>query len=303
MINTKASKFSPLTHTCTSQHTMNLVYAFLLFFSVAAILVHGQLNERLSSKAIFTGVDNTDPDASRVKIFRNPRNHASAIASIIANRAQSNFFLPKTLAREKLPDHFYKFASSLPTRTILKSTRKRDFFLDLTGDLNQFKEVITANYVPLSGKADDAASAFVEQIPQSLDTQSDESWALVLITIHGGDNDQIAFDISWINVLLSFDNGSVIIPEQTAYMSQGSYKVETDQLVRNADLLADLFSTIEVAEFEDELSTPEPEAPGQLLNDWLLGSDHTWESESLPLIYTNRRRQNLYPLLQLRVGL
>jgi hypothetical protein len=142
------------------------------------------------------------------------------------------------------------------------------------------------------------------RFPQRLDTQSDESWVLVLITIHGGDDNKIAFDISWINVLLSFDaNGSVIIPEQTAYMSQGSYNVETDKLVDNADLLADLFPTIEVAEFEDELSTPEPEAPGQLLNDWLLGSDHTWESESLPSLYTNRRRQSLYPLLQLRVGL
>jgi len=123
------------------------------------------MTERLSSKAIFTGVDNSNPDASRVKIFRNPRNHAAAVASIIATRAQTNFFLPKTLAREKLPNHFYKFASSLPTRTIFKSTRKRDFFLDLTGDLNQFKELIAANYVPLSGKADYAASAFVEQIP------------------------------------------------------------------------------------------------------------------------------------------
>ncbi|KAF9364267.1 hypothetical protein BGX34_002029 [Mortierella sp. NVP85] len=281
---------------------MNLLYAILLFFS-AVILVHGQQTERLSSKAVFTGVDNTNPDASRVKIFKDPRNHATAVASIITTRAQSNLFVPNTLAREELPNHFYKFASSLPTRTIFKSTRKRDFFLDLTGDLNQFKETIATNYVPLSGKADYAASAFVEQIPRRLDTQSDESWVLVLITIHGGDNDEISFDISWINVLLSSDNGSVIIPEQTAYMSQGSYKVETDVLVDNANLLADLFSTIEVAEFEEELSTSEPEASSQLLNDWLLGSDHTWESESLPSTYTNRHRQRLYPLLQLRVGL
>jgi hypothetical protein len=257
----------------------------------------------LSSKAIFTGVDNTQSSAFGEKIFRSPRNHASAIASIIATRAQSSSFLPKTLARDKLPDHFYKFASSLPTHTLLKSTRKRDFFLDLTGDLEQFEEAITANYVPLSGKADYAASEFLEQIPQRLDTQSDESWVLVLITIHGGDNNKIAIDISWINVLLSFDSGSVIVPMQTAYMSQGSYDVVADELVNNAKLLADLFPTIDVETFEDELSTPEPEAPGQLLDDWLLGSDHTWESESLPSIYTNRRRQSLYPLLRQRVGL
>lgn len=219
------------------------------------------------------------------------------------NHARSNSFSPRIVPREALSGHFYKFASSLPTRTILKSTRKKDSFLDLTGGLDQLKEMIAANYVPLSGKADIAASAFVEQIPQFRKERSDESWVLVLITIHGEDNAKITLDISWVNILLSVsDDGSVSIPVQTAYMYQGSYSVDGLELILNAQRYSEKYRKVDTRAFQFLLTTPALEAPSQLLREWLFEPDHPCESESNPSKYANRRRQSLYTLLQLRMG-
>jgi hypothetical protein len=263
-------------------------------YIVAAILVQGK--SVASSKAIFIGVDNTDPNASGAAIFRDPRNHATAAASVIGFSSKQANFKPKEQgldATHREYQAFFQKAVSFPgffTREAPYST------LHLTGDLDQFKEQISANYIPLSGKADVAASAFVEQIPESTEQESSGAWTLVLVTIYGDESDTISVDISSIEVQVSVNgDGSVSLQKQTAQLNQHVVQVNRSFFVNYADTLSSRIPKESIETFKDELTTPNSKDRSQLLKDWLFGSNHACKSES-PLAH---RRQRLYPLLQL----
>ncbi|KAF9364278.1 hypothetical protein BGX34_002040 [Mortierella sp. NVP85] len=273
---------------------MNLVYSLLLLFSVVAILVQGR--SVVSSKAIFIGVDKTDPNAYGAAIFRDTRNHATAVASIIGFSSKQSNFRPKEQGFDVTPREYQAFvqkAVSFPG-FVLALTNPRD--LKLKGGLDQFREEILANYIPISGKAEVVASAFVEQIPESTEPESSGTWTLVLVTIFGEELHQVYADISSIEVEVSVnDDGSVSLQEQTARLTQQTVQVNPRFLIDNADTLSNRIPTENIETFKDELTTPNSEGRSQLLKDWLFGSNYACKSES-PLVH---RRQRLYPLLQL----
>ncbi|KAK3822997.1 MAG: hypothetical protein J3Q66DRAFT_137110 [Benniella sp.] len=271
---------------------MNLVHSLLLLFS--AILVQGR--SVASSKAIFIGVDNSDPNAYGADIFRDPRNHATAAASVIGFSSKQSGFRPKEQGLYATPEKYQAFLQKAGTFPGFVSTQRNTRDLRLTGDLDQFKEQISANYIPISGKADIEASAFVEQIPESTESEWSGAWTLVLVTIYGEEYNTIYVDISSIEVEVSVHgDGSVSLREQTAKLTQETLRVNADFFVHYAETLAGKIQKEDIATFKDELTTPNSEGRSQLLKDWLFGSNHACKSE-FPLVH---RRQRLYPLLQL----
>ncbi|KAK3822998.1 MAG: hypothetical protein J3Q66DRAFT_366212 [Benniella sp.] len=273
---------------------MNLVHSLLLLFLVAAILVQGR--SVVSSKGIFIGVDNTDPNASGADIFRDPRNHATAAASVIGFASKQSGFRPKEQGLRTTLREFQAFHQKIVMFPGFMLTQRPYSNLDLTGDLDQFKEQISANYVSIMGKADVAATAFVEQIPESAEPESSGTWTLVLVTIYDDESNNIFVDIASIEVEVSVNgDGSVSLRAQIAKLNQSTVQVITGVLIANADRFGSAIQTKKIETFKDELTTANSEVRSQLLKDWLFGSNHACKSE-FPLVH---RRQRLYPLLQL----
>ncbi|KAK3806735.1 MAG: hypothetical protein J3Q66DRAFT_375061 [Benniella sp.] len=248
---------------------MNLVYSLLILLSVVAI--PAQALVVVSSKAIFTGVDNSDPDASAFDTFHDPRNHVTAVASVIEGFLKHANFRPKEHGYNETRDQYYAFERAVPTFEYFVEKSRRLGVLKLTGDLGQFQDAIADNYEPITGKADVtasavAASAFAEQIPQYVDPALSGSWNplrslfLVLITVHGGEDNKIGVDISAINVHIDIDEstGLVAIKEQIANLRQDTFQLDPYGFVTFTERFS-MYQKVSVANILDDLSTPKPE--------------------------------------------
>ncbi|KAK3806736.1 MAG: hypothetical protein J3Q66DRAFT_375062 [Benniella sp.] len=170
---------------------MHLVYSLLLLFSApgpqptssdlsydllaVATLVQGVEVIAVSSKALFTGIDTTDPTAPIDEIFHTFKNHATATASLLEYYSRQSNFHPKQHGLYTSEDDFGLFLSKFSSLRAF-GLKRSEYEIDLEGGLDQLKEAIAATYIPPSGNADEAASAFVNQIPQSADPHLYGTW-------------------------------------------------------------------------------------------------------------------------------
>lgn len=128
-----------------------------------AVVILAQSLYIVSSKAIFTGVDHSDLNASGEDIYLDPKNHAIAASSAIHNISEATDFRPKgyglTIENDRLHDFLFSLSSFETFEYV--DTDQRD--LELTGGRDQLKEAIAAVYAPLPGSinADVAASMLV----------------------------------------------------------------------------------------------------------------------------------------------
>ncbi|KAF9366784.1 hypothetical protein BGX34_007558 [Mortierella sp. NVP85] len=277
---------------------MQLVYSLLLLFSVVVIAVQGQ-EVAMSIKTLFTGVDNSDPNASVFDVMLEPKNHATATATILQYFAAQKDFHPKQQGLYRSADKLveYEFIIGFFRPFVFKS--KQNPVLKLEGGPIQLKEAIAAAYSPISGKADVVAAAFVDQIPSSADQSLSGIWDLAVITIHAEEDNKITLDMSTLEIGILVDNdGSVLIPPQDAGLFQVTHELDPEHLLEDiADFFDDL-SKVDAETFADNFSTPNPEGSNPSLAALLFGSDHSCEDKPMPFKYTHRR-QRLYRLSRL----
>jgi hypothetical protein len=269
--------------------------AFLLLL-VVVILAHGQEIVVASSKAIFTGVDHFDPDSNGLDILFDPDNHVTATASILDYFAKQQKFQPKADGVYKNDKQYLDFLDSVKNFRSFAPRKDNNVLLELTGGLDQLKEAITAGYVPLSGRSDAVASAFVEQIPSSSDPSLSGYWDLILMTIHGAEDNKITFELSELQVLISVnDAGSVSIPPQESLIYRDVFVVDPDYLPEDALPFLNDLSVVNATTFVD-LFTSKSERRSLSLDAWFLGSDHPCEEKATPSKYA-QHRQMLYRML------
>lgn len=270
---------------------MRFAHSLLLLCSVVAVVVKGDL---ATSKTIFTGVDNSDPSAQGADVFRDPRNHAKAAASIIGYSADQANFKPKEHGIQETPQAFDDFqakASKFPGFLMQANSVRQ---LNLTGELNNFRDEVIKNYLPEAGKPDVAAAAFAEQIPGSSDGGSLGTRVLVLISIHGTEDNTISVAISSIRVNLSAKGDAIVIDEQYTELRQTIFGLNRGLLTSNADALAGKINTIDINTLLDRLSTNGNTA--ELLA-WLFGSSKGCNMK-FPMT-SGPRRQRLFSLSHL----
>ncbi|KAF9366783.1 hypothetical protein BGX34_007557 [Mortierella sp. NVP85] len=278
---------------------MHLAYSFLLLFSAVAIFAHGQEIVLASSKAIFTGVDHFDPDSNGLDILFNPNNHVTATASILDHFAKQQKFQPKADGVYKNDKQYLDFLDSVKNFRSFAPRKDNNVLLELTG-LDQLKEAITTAYVPLSGMSDAVASAFVEQIPSSSDPALSGYWDLILITIHGAEDNKITFELSELQVLITVnDAGSVSIPPQESLIYRDVFVVDPGYLPEDALPFLNHLSVVSATTFVD-LFTSKSERRNPSPDAWFWGSDHACEGKATPS-KSAHRRQRLYTLSQLRM--
>ncbi|KAK3806799.1 MAG: hypothetical protein J3Q66DRAFT_392861 [Benniella sp.] len=290
----------PFTYS-SQQHsilTMHLVYSLLLLFSAAAVLVQG---DYVSSKAIFTGVDNSDPNPSRDDVYE-PNNIVTLTAIVLERFANSADFQPKNKGLFENGHELASFQGAL--KDFPGFTSKEDIYLGAEmddGGHDQLKKAFAEAYAGRSNNPDAVASAFVEQIPRSTDSSFSGYWLLTLLTIHGEESGKVKVDIAVAFIEISVDKaGLVSIPKQGVYISVDRHEVDHITLLLSLSIVPkwDDFEVVKVSALVDLLTTPKPS--NQLLDAWLFGSDHACEEKSIRSKHA-LRRQRLYTLSQLRM--
>ena len=209
----------------------------------------------VSSKALFTGIDTTDPTAPIDEIFHTFKNHATATASLLEYYSRQSNFHPKQHGLYTSEDDFAIFLSKFISLRAFDFKRS-EYEIELEGGLGQLKEAIAASYIPPSGNADEAASAFVNQIPQSADPHLYGTWNLVLITLHGGVDYNITLDIAILDLTIVVNAaGLVWVPAQYAVFSRYTNQVNSQYLLEDSTPLLDQLSVVRVKTFEDIFTT------------------------------------------------
>lgn len=241
--------------------------------------------DSVSAGTIFSGVDNSDPWDTESAVFKLPKNHAKAVASILHHAAKDADFRPKDQGLEASSKAYGQFVSKVIGFHGFK-THKSEERLDLSGDIEQFKQQIADKYRSSSGKAGIVAYVYGNQIPDTLEEQS-QQWLLTLIALRGEEDNSVTFDLSSIPVKLSKRRDDVRLDKQTTVLRQLTFRVDGEYLEDHARKLADDIKIITVDDFLEELSTPYQGDDDDLMA-WLKGSNK-------PI------RQSLYPLSQLRL--
>ncbi|KAK3806826.1 MAG: hypothetical protein J3Q66DRAFT_358542 [Benniella sp.] len=128
---------------------MKFLNSSILLFSAVAVVVQCQ-SIVVSSKAIFTGVDNSDLGASAVKVFFDPNNHATATASFIEILSKQTGFRPNEHGLYTTNDQFLAFKMNIKEFEYFEHMDGLYLPMKLTGDLDQLKHEVAREYAPLS---------------------------------------------------------------------------------------------------------------------------------------------------------
>ncbi|KAG0239848.1 hypothetical protein B0O80DRAFT_499785 [Mortierella sp. GBAus27b] len=257
---------------------MHLVRSLVALCSVATLVVQARI-DAVVSRALYIGTDSSDPTDRPYEIFHDPRNHPTAVASLLFHFSEGADFHPKEQGIDATSKAYGKFIGSVLSFPGFRRHPKESD-LDLSGSLDQFRDEIASKYDPDDRtKSDDISYEFEWQLPKTLAT-SQEQWLLSLATITRTADDAIVVDLSSIPVKLTKDDyGSVTIDKQATVLRQQIVRVDAEFLIRHAEPLRRSVDIISVERFTREFFTkPVEEA----------------KSES-------SRMRTLYPLSQMEV--
>ncbi|KAG0238443.1 hypothetical protein B0O80DRAFT_499798 [Mortierella sp. GBAus27b] len=274
---------------------MHLTYSVFLLFS-AAVLAQAWSARTVSSRAIFTGEDNTIPGASLLDIFRDPRNHATAVASIIGSSARASHFKPKEHGLDENQDAYYDFVEDITSFPGF-NVEYKDWFplsLSLSGDVDQFKNQIATYYESPSGNKDVEVSALAYQITRTGPGAKNGTWLLSLTALHNdGDSNAVSVSLASVEVSVTITNqGDIIIWRQNTIFQQRILKVSSQILTAAAERLAEAIPKTDINAYEDRLTTLSANSRSHAWS-WFLGSKQDCGAKSSPSTYWPRR-QKLY---------
>lgn len=214
--------------------------------------------DALVSSTHLVGIDSTLSGQSGVDVFRNARNHPSAVASILLQAAHRSGFRPRqkgVITKSHIFGDFIHESTRFPA---VKPQIEYDSELELSGDRHQLKEVIEGAYHPKVNQPKAVASALEGLIPtRLLPGHSRQVWVLSHITLQSESHRDIAFELAYIELTLTRDHktGAVKIEPQRAHFSANAYRIDSDMLIQNADRFAQQIPTVTVSRFLKELST------------------------------------------------
>ncbi|CAO3566704.1 unnamed protein product [Mortierella alpina] len=216
----------------TSQHTIMRIVGYLfLSLSYAALAIAQDHYNALATGVLFEGNNTADPDADGVGVFRDFKNHADAVASILLYCAEETSFLPAG-AKSDTPEAYFGFiqkAASFPAFYFL-GTEDKQYTLALDGDRRQFLEQVMEKYRLESTfeDLDRISDSFQALLPGTIDHPSQRSWLISLITLQkqiGTDN--VTFSMAHVRLTMSRDekSGVATIDRQEASMTLSCYSV------------------------------------------------------------------------------
>ncbi|KAF9200122.1 hypothetical protein BGZ49_009669 [Haplosporangium sp. Z 27] len=218
---------------------LGLVFIHLASAVRAHINSDQQHYNALISSAIFEGLNTADPKANVTSLFKDPKNHADAVASILIYNAKSTSFDPS----EKIHTHpeiyfdFLQTVASFPAFHHQGTTEDKEYELYLNGDPEQLLDQIADHYYDydydqcddydynssghrdcggrsggddrngIKKRREKTRQAFRGMIPKTVENEEWKQWLLSLITIRKPANsDEVTFELAQVRLTISRSN-------------------------------------------------------------------------------------------------
>jgi len=242
---------------------MLIVKALLLVCTATAVLA-GSKVDAIVSGACMVGQDMSQETRGE-EVFRNPRNHATAVASILRHSADRAEFRPRekgVITDPKVYNQFLKDVNNFPG---FKSHHQDMERLELQGDREQFKREVAKKYKTDRNDPWQIARSFERLLPHEVDKDNQE-WLLNYVVMNtqgsrggggGGNQGEITVEICSITLKLTKDSNTdqAKIKRQTAEMKLSMFTVKREYLEEHANALAQRIRTMEARKALRELSS------------------------------------------------
>ncbi|KAG0258970.1 hypothetical protein DFQ27_004355 [Actinomortierella ambigua] len=213
---------------------MRLAKSLIVFAAATVALAQ----DAIISRGFFIGVDTSLPGARGPEVFRNPKNHAIASASIVKYAASKVNYVPQSQPPSKTSDSYIAFKEKVRTFPGLREGDSYHLLLKLEGGASDLQDKIQQQY-PFDNEASVARQLRYALPSFNKDTTLRE-WevSLVLIRKPKDIDDRVTVELISLTLLLdTAQNGDVEIPEQHAKFVTKQYEMKTNVLVKNADRL------------------------------------------------------------------
>ncbi|KAF9168963.1 hypothetical protein BGX21_011014 [Mortierella sp. AD011] len=205
----------------------------LLNVASTTLAYNDQHYDALVSGALFEGVNTADPDANRTSVFKDFKNHADAVASILIYSAKETSFDPSEKIHTR-PEAYFDFlqkAASFPA-FFYRGPEDREHELRLNGDPEQLLDQIADHYYrqedficdsEINGysggcigegmkkkKKEYIREAFRKLIPKTVENKHWKQWVLSLVTIQKPlSSDKVTFDLAQVRLTISTVHDSI----------------------------------------------------------------------------------------------
>ncbi|KFH62124.1 hypothetical protein MVEG_11763 [Podila verticillata NRRL 6337] len=225
--------------------------------------------DALFSRAHFVGKDTSDPRTSGLRIFKDPSNHPTAVASILVHIASDVDFKPQdgVVLNQQV---YSKFETRISKVSALQRVDSNYHVLDLTGDLEQLACEVSKKLDPVN--AYKVADTFRRLVPSSVKGVWWRDFLLTQVVIHkAADSNNITVELASLGLTLSQNSkGRAVVDQQKATLSQKLFKVNAEDFVTKAQEWSDSILMYNVGDYllkltsEGDFTSSSSEDPGSL---------------------------------------
>ncbi|KAG0258971.1 hypothetical protein DFQ27_004356 [Actinomortierella ambigua] len=242
---------------------MRLAKSLVVFAAATVALAQ----DAIISRGFFVGEDTSTPGARGPEVFRNPKNHAIAAASLLKHAASRVNYVPHSQLPSKTCESYSLFQEKLRTSLALSDGDLYWVTLKLKGGASDLQDKIQQQY-PYDNEAS-IARQLRHALPWFIRDATLKKWQLTVVLIRKpkDSDDRVIVELVSIGLLLDTTrNGVVEIPEQEAIFVTKQYEMKTNFVVERADRLFDVVGVTSLNKFGLYFTSPPAQFPN--IRDW-----------------------------------
>ncbi|KAF9164747.1 sterol homeostasis protein [Actinomortierella ambigua] len=206
---------------------MRLSKAFIFIASATVAFSY----EAVVSRGIFVGKDTTDKHANSTDIYKNPRNHATAAASILVHVAKTIGYDPHTQDPAKAAENFARFEMRWPGLMGFRFLDQAGILLNFSSSLDDLQRQIQLAYDPYANVS--VARSLCQLVPTSTTIRTAKVWTLSLVTIDqtmsSGDTRATLISLS-LDLNIAGDGKVSLPPQQRAAINYFEIRVYPEEM-------------------------------------------------------------------------
>ncbi|KAG0233845.1 hypothetical protein BGW41_001377, partial [Actinomortierella wolfii] len=220
------------------------------------------------TRGLFIGEDTTRPGANGPEIYEDPRNHATAAASILKYIATKAKYDPRNQSPSKDVRAYRRFIDYVSEFDAFKHGHHYSVSLDLDGELPDLQNKIEKQY-PFEDKAS-IARQLCDALPEYNRNPFIRRWEISLILIRKPySENEVTVEVIKLNIDLSrYYGGQVYIPPQRAELDFQRHVLNPTVVKNAARHLSDMTGTTTIKQFEEYFGPRAASYPN--LREWYL---------------------------------
>jgi len=229
----------------------------LLIACSAAIVLAKSRPDAIVSGALFSGKDTTENNAHKTDIFRDPRNHATAAASILVYGAKSANFNPSNQDQKTLVSHFDGFEHKVNNFPGFTESDMFESRVSIDNSLMGLEQAIRCEYDNHDSRL--IARGIRDLVPGEIRNRDMKEWLLSLVVVskpRGTNHVTVKLVQLCLKLESDSNNGMTRIPKQHADLKVTEYRVNADVLEKHASKFAETMHVMWMPEYIAYFASP-----------------------------------------------